>query len=251
MSLASRISLAVKHRDWSAAVVDIGVVAIGILMALAVDRWQSERSIAAREVLLLQKTHDEIIVLEPRVSSLSESMHTNLVRFGNVRNHVLTEDQDSLSTADCEALLYYRLAPTEYSFSTLEQLQNPETLRTSRYASVRAAARALLDNQKFQADFEKLLYARTVDLVVGFPNLLPVHLRPANDPNDIDGYVPTTTCQLHDMRGNRAFMNALHRDYTVMLGVTSSYDEVIVASLNRLHIAIDSALGVQHVFPQG
>jgi hypothetical protein len=43
MSINSRIWSAIRARDWGAAVTDIGVVAVGILMALAVDNWHTEQ----------------------------------------------------------------------------------------------------------------------------------------------------------------------------------------------------------------
>ena len=46
MLITSRFWNAVRTRDWSTAAMDIGVVAVGILMALAVDEWRSDREAA-------------------------------------------------------------------------------------------------------------------------------------------------------------------------------------------------------------
>jgi hypothetical protein len=53
MSITSQIGKSLRNRDWGAAAIDVGVVAIGILMALTVDQLFTERQERATEKQLL------------------------------------------------------------------------------------------------------------------------------------------------------------------------------------------------------
>lgn len=57
MSILSRLSNAIRKQHWSTAALDVAVVALGILMALAVDAWWGERNARQAEQLLLARLH--------------------------------------------------------------------------------------------------------------------------------------------------------------------------------------------------
>ena len=55
MQITSRFWSAIRNKDWGTAAIDVGVVAVGILMALAVDEWRSDRQAAEEELEYLQQ----------------------------------------------------------------------------------------------------------------------------------------------------------------------------------------------------
>lgn len=64
MNIVSRLSSAVRKRDWGAAALETGIVALGILMALAVDAWWEERKALQAEQLLLQRLRADFELIQ-------------------------------------------------------------------------------------------------------------------------------------------------------------------------------------------
>ena len=60
MSIYSRLPESIRQRDWMAAIIDIVVVVIGILMALALDDWYTKREADAERLELLRLAYAEV-----------------------------------------------------------------------------------------------------------------------------------------------------------------------------------------------
>ena len=72
VSITRRFWTAVRNRDWGTAVLDVGVVAIGILMALAVDEWRTEQAALEREEEILTNLHEDIVNREQALEAKIE-----------------------------------------------------------------------------------------------------------------------------------------------------------------------------------
>jgi hypothetical protein len=64
MGIMSRLSNAIHKQHWSTAALDIAVVALGILMALAVDAWWDARNDRQAEQLLLARLHADFTTVK-------------------------------------------------------------------------------------------------------------------------------------------------------------------------------------------
>ena len=56
MNTMSRLLWSIRNRDWGSAVIEIFVVAVGILMALAVDNWRTQVEEGKKEHEILKRS---------------------------------------------------------------------------------------------------------------------------------------------------------------------------------------------------
>jgi hypothetical protein len=78
VSIIARFGTALRDRDWGTAVIDIVVVAIGILMALGVDNWRLDRESREKEDAILMRTHHQVAQIETEIAEVSERVMQNL-----------------------------------------------------------------------------------------------------------------------------------------------------------------------------
>ena len=92
MSIVTGLSVAVRNRDWGAALIDIGIVAIGILMALAVDNWREDREVRLRELHLIKEARAEASQIA--TEEMRDFWRSRLEKMGVVRRLLLGESPD-------------------------------------------------------------------------------------------------------------------------------------------------------------
>lgn len=248
MSIIAHFGTAIRERDWGTAIVDVLVVAIGILMALGVDSWRLDRESLAKEEAILTRAHHQIVQVENELSEVSETAIQSLDELYDVRRLVfeIPPNRD-LSDKECyELLSSHKILLADWTIPAIEELRESGSLSYIADAAIRDAAIQFIKLRDLQTSRSILRNTTAVNLIEKFPRLLLVELVTTDDPNDRDGLVPQPECDLEGMRASDEFSNALHNNVQEKLIITEFVPREILPALALLHALIDARLGIEH-----
>lgn len=248
MSITSRFWSAIRNRDWGTAAIDVGVVALGILMALAVDEWRSDREADQKERKYLLRMHSETVSAVSDFRIRQEARFEQLDALYKVRRLVLNMPPDEpLSELDCDMLVYSsRLAFPDVNIPVIEELAAAGGVSVIQAPELRAAALDFIGiREEIRAQVNR--WSRQMhDLPFIFPDLISVQLKRIDDPEDRDGFDLAPVCDLASMRGSVKFSNALVRNVANTIDTVETMESFFIPRMKRLHELLDASLGIQH-----
>ena len=209
MRIISRFWSAIRSREWGTAATDVAVVAIGILMALAVDEWRAEREAVQKEWEILQRMHSETVQAISDYTTRQERRLERLDTLYNVRRLVLNmPPDDPLSESGCYELVYSRrLAFADARIPVVEELSATGALSVIQSPELRNAAVDFINIRDREFAWATLWFHQMHDLPFLFPDLISIGLKVVDDPEDRDGFGLATVCDLDAMRKNEKFQN--------------------------------------------
>ena len=248
MSIISRFGIALRDRDWGTAAIDVCIVAIGILMALTVDDWRSERDRKKREHEAFQRAHQEISHAEGVQSGENPVYLERLDALYEARRLVFEIPPDrSLTRDECESLVqsYLAMIPN-YPIAAIRELYASGQNSAVRDPEVVRAAIKVVDEIEHLSSVAKVHSGTIENLSREFPDLVSVRMRIADDPDDRDGLVPSGDCDLDGMRLDREFGAALNEVINYQMSVIEPANGYLARDLKSLHRILDNRLGIKH-----
>jgi hypothetical protein len=248
MSITRRLWTSFRDRDWGMAIVDVGIVAIGILMALGVDEWRTERDAKTAEQQILRRMHVEMV---GAINAFYERQERRVERLGNLydaRRLVFSiPPSHDLSDEQCDELFYSsRLAFPEVKIPIIDELAASGTLSIVQDDELRSSILELVDQQAGAASRAAMWSNQMHDLALLFPDLIQAGLKREDDPSDTDGFDLMLTCDLDGMRGSSQFGNALARNVANTIDVVESITRLIQPKLEQAHAQLDAKLSLAH-----
>ena len=131
-----RLAGSLRNLEWSLLLVEIAVLAIGVLLGLRVDAWNESRKDRVDEHEFLVGLHGELEaafdLYETNVLSTKERM-ANMLRAAEILAR--QDEADTLSDQECRAIgASAFLVPHTFELTSLEEL-----LATGRFAIIRSA----------------------------------------------------------------------------------------------------------------
>lgn len=246
MTISSRLFAALRQRDWLSALVDITVVAIGILMALAVDEWRSDQSALARETEVLRHLHDDVVERERILNANLEQRQTWMAEFAEMRRLAFRLPPERTPTLEeCNSLYASHLERWPIGgLPALEELIAAGSISTIRDPQIRSAGLQFLAERDEFAISTDRINARAIMLPVEFPGLMRFRLEPNDDPEDLDGLLPQGECDLVAMRDNSGFLVSLQSNFAAQTVALQTVRLELIPKLEALHRAIDSHLAL-------
>jgi hypothetical protein len=249
MRITSRFWSAIRNKDWGTAAIDVGVVAVGILMALAVDEWRSDRQAAEEELEYLQRMHSETVTAIDSFIDRQESWLGALEVLYKVRRLILymAPADEPLTELDCDELVYSSRLPFPHvSIPAFEELAASGAVSVIQDPVLRAAALDFTDMREQLRAEVSLWSPQMHDLPFLFPDLISIRLKPVDDPEDTDGFDLAPICEFTKMRESNKFSNAMARNVANMLDVVEGRERLLLPRLKRLHELLDADLGIEH-----
>jgi hypothetical protein len=247
MSIISRFGTAVRDRDWGTAVIDVIVVAIGILMALAVDNWNTEREYGAREIQILRRVHEQVHNVEPALSrhyEISRERHDDLVEARRIFYGI--KPSRDLSVEECDTLAQsHQLEPGDWRIPAFEELMYSGQLSSLYDSQIRDAGLRFLEYRDIQEPRIAWSGVFRTALPIEFPDLVRVELRATDNPNDTDGLVPGGICDVEGMMANVKFMHAFNENLQYVIQIYRLMGDSL-EGLEGLHKLIDKKLNIEH-----
>lgn len=249
MRIISRFWNSIRNKDWSTAAIDVGVVAVGILMALAVDEWRSDREADEEELEYLQRMHSETVAAIDSFIDRQEALVGILDVLYSVRQLTLNTApaDEPLSELNCDELLYSSRLPFTYeSIPTFEELAASGAVSVIQDPVLRAAALDFTGMRDQLRTNGSLWSSQMHDLPFLFPELISIQLKPIDDPEDTDGFDLAPVCDLAKMRESTKFSNAMVRNVANWIDIVESRERILLPRIERLHALLDSNLGIEH-----
>ena len=240
MSISTRFWRSIRRRDWGAAIIDVGVVAIGILMALAVDDWRSDQERDVRAEETLHRAHEQVAFIQ--------SLWVDQVIFASYFQDALYDvrrlafkipPDRPISSEECTMVLaaYGSILPA-YSTSVVEDLTSSDVVLTVADAAVRSSAIEFVDAARYAFELAKINKPAMINLASVYPELISTRLHPTDDPEDRDGLFVSADCDLDGMKDNKRFLADLNQNVLLSLSVVEQAEEAFRA-LSSLHKALD------------
>lgn len=245
MSVLSRLTATVRGRDWGTALIDIGVVAIGILMALAVDDWNKEQEATAQRLELLKLAYDEVRNNEATVDDQIEELKKDLESLSNAYNVVADSlDDAALSAEQCELILLSPIIPNSmWTLPTVEGLASTQQLNSPEDMAVRSAAQDFLDALEYQRREERLSISDQINLFRAHPELFSVGLSTRSESRAlIDARALDINCDLQAMRESNAFLSALSINYRSQAVLANGAKGNVQDRTHALRLALEKRL---------
>jgi len=248
MHITSRFWSAIRKRDWGTAAIDVAVVAVGILMALAVDEWRAEREAGRQAWETLQRMHSETVQAISDYTTRQERRFENLDNLYNVRRLVLNvPPDDALSEPGCLGLVYSRrLVFADTRIPVVEELSATGALSVIQDPELRNAALAFINTRDRELAWATLWSSQMHDLPFLFPDLISIGLKVADDPEDRDGFGLAPVCDLAAMRKDGKFQNALVSNVANIIDTVEGMEGYLWPKIKHLHELLDVRLGIAH-----
>ena len=249
VSITRRFWTAVRNRDWGTAVLDVGVVAIGILMALAVDEWRTEQAALEREEEILTNLHEDIVDREQALEAKIELRLNWMISLAEMRGSAFGHPPDRMPTdKECNSLGASHVERwTTEGLAAFDELVASGNVSAVRQSEIRSSALQYLALKNRIDILRERFELRSVNLTARFPELVTIRLEPTNDPNDLDGFVPSLECDLQGMRSNPAFLANLQSNFQGQTAALHTIRFQLLPQLKALHRLIDERLGVDHL----
>jgi hypothetical protein len=248
MNMISRLLWSIRNRDWGSAMIEIFVVAVGILMALAVDNWRTQLEESKKEHEILKRAHQQVqLALEELRLSIQERLDA-LDKLYEARRLVFGVPPDrSLTEPECRELIYsHNVFIPDWPIPALEELLASGSLSAIKDSSLRTAGLRYLNHRDLRVSRGTLYSALTINLPQVYPDLLPIKLEETDDPEDRDGLVPALDCNLERLRESQEFANALYINVQYTIYAVERANAFLEPSLSEFHDILDSRLGMQH-----
>lgn len=210
MSISSKFWGAIKSRDWGAAIIEIGIVAIGILMALAVENWRVERENYEKERAILSRTHEQVYSVIESNRDFWNMREEFIAALHAARNLVWEGIPNrALSDLECPAIAYaHRVEFFDFRIPSIEELLASGSLSAIHDPLLREVALTSIEIRDEQVARARVWNAKTTNLVVDFPDILIFGIAPTDDPTDEDGFHAAAKSDLPGMRLNQKFKNS-------------------------------------------
>ena len=237
----------VRDQNWFAVLIELLVVAVGIVLGLQASAWadrQAELRDEARTLARLSAELDDAMASRAplRTSAETRSDRLYFVRrmlFGFEALRPLTDDECTAVTLSHRTPLPADGIPSLDELMTTGRMHilRDETLRRTALELIRARRRA-----------ERILASgnrQAPDLSIEFPLLIRAGLVATDDPDDLDGFDPRPSCDVEGMRSDPAFLGAFSAN-------VGSYNAYMVEGFDRPDAAFDRfAEALHHALGNG
>lgn len=248
-----KLATSLKKRDWGAAVIEVGIVVLGIFIGLQVDTWQRNNADRAKERELLRRLHAEIVTL---IATRKEEVAGPLQRYKyllSLQERLLTDQPtETMSDQQCLAIALshiFRRPPDK--LPTLDEMLATGSTGLASNAQIRAKLIQFIQIKDRARSVHQELTAAPFKLTVMYPDLFDQTLLPRGD-DDAGGtvdlfsfgevvpqaYTPIIRCDLAAMKQNRAFQSALFDN----LGRTNAYLQGTFQPVDGSLMALEAAL---------
>ena len=247
--LLRRITQHVKDQNWFAVGIDFLIVVIGVFIGIQVANWNTARSDARAERMLLERLHEEVAeaqALDAATRGLFiDERQKNLI---SARHVILgLEARTELTDGECQAIGFSHLPLFGGgAIAVLDELRaTGEVTLIGDENIVREISQltSLLENGR---GFEESTRSKITVLSRAFPDLLSIRLEEnatrLSDFN-IDPYDTYYTCNASGMRASAAFRNALGENVSQQFSLLEIAVDPARQSLSDLHALLDEALG--------
>lgn len=248
MALPSRLSNSIRSRDWGSALLDVGIVAVGILMALAVDEWREERSKRAKEQLVLSTLRSDVAEAQKALQQSLRDRQAWMAFFADMRSSAFGLTQEARhSSGMCNSLGPSHIerwsAPGLPAF---EELIAAGTVSSIESPEIRKAALQYLSSKEVVEKDRERLEFRALDLPKAFPELITIQLKETDDPEDLDGLDVVLRCDVLGMRQSDRFRAALQANFAGQTMALYKHRLILAPQLDVLRDVIEG-----HLAPQG
>jgi len=247
MSIYSRLPKSIRQRDWMAAIIDIVVVVIGILMALALDDWYTKREADAERLELLRLAYAEVRDNEETMISWTRHLQEELDSMEEILIAIADpHGPGTLSQEQCEAVYTSNVVPiSTWILPTVERLVTTQQLNSREDSAVRSAAQEFINAQSYQRDDELRVSAGAVSITDTYAGLISVSLSNEKEARGefVDAKAVRYDCDLPAMREHAEFLDALILNYRALAILTNGAIRLVKNRFNTLRLALYKRLG--------
>ena len=247
MSIFSRLPKSLRQRDWTAAIIDVVVVVIGILMALALDDWYKKREADAERLELLRLAYAEVRDNEETMISWTRHLQEDLDSMEKILIAIAGPyGPGTLSQEQCESVYTSHVVPiSTWILPAVERLVTTQQLNSREDSAVRSAAHEFINAQSYQRDDELRVGLGTVSITDTYPGLISVSLSNEKEARGefVDAKAVRYDCDLPAMRENAEFLDTLTLNYRNLSILTEGAIRLVQKRFNTLHLALYKRLG--------
>jgi hypothetical protein len=243
--LLRRLNQHIKNQNWFAVGLDLLIVVVGVYIGLQVQQWTNDREREQREAKYLERLHEEVV----RTSELREENVARRIKtlndLGAARDFLISEEgTDGLSPSTCLALVLVTvMTKVTADLPTVAELLSAGQLDTLGSADIRSSVVRLIQVTDRGNDALDGITRGVTPLYRRYPDL--IQIRGSADRIDSDFEYWGPECNGAAMRENRSFLNDFvdfHLRYGAAVAIIKRESE----ELERLHLNLDQALGIEH-----
>lgn len=231
--ILQRLSAALRKQDWFTVLIELLVVAIGIVLGLQASTWAERRAEQRDETRTIGRLIAEVENADQSRAAFRQSARTRADHLYRVRRMLFGfEAVRPLEPAECIALaLSHRTPLPADGLPSLDELIATGRMHILQDESLRRAA---LDLIRARERAERILQQGRLapDLGVDFPTLVRAGLVAVDTPEDLDGFDPRPECDIERMRSDPAFLGAFSSN-------VAAYNAYLVEGFDRPDAAFD------------
>ncbi|MGB5336589.1 MAG: hypothetical protein WBN07_13290 [Woeseiaceae bacterium] len=244
--IVRRLAGSLRKLDWSLLLVEMAVLAIGVLLGLRVDAWNESRQDRVDEREFLIQLHGE---LEAAFDLYATNIRSTKERMENMLRAVdmlaRQDDADTLSEEECRAIgASAFLVPHTFQLTSLEEL-----FATGRFAIIRSAELrfALIKVQQLSEKTDNTLVnlALTPSILLSgkYPDAIQVQSNWNNQDNEVR---LRWHCDLPAMLQSQGFLNDFAINVDAYDALYRSSTEAEWNHLQAIHQLLDRLLEIDH-----
>ena len=245
--LLRRITQHVKDQNWFAVVIDFVIVVIGVVMGLQAQQWIVEQDRRSSEKQYLSRLYVDVSrLLETR--EFYDINRQETLRYAQRALEELDSDAPSLDGEACRGIAatsYTTIPPSELPTAT--ELLSAGNLDAIKSEDVRTS---LLRYMQEAATAETLIMAQSEDnrsLPREYPDLFQLNYGPAPESlGSPDSNWINPSCHADAMRNSHGFMVNVSQNVYIYDVYTNRAILPVSAALKRLHVALETELGLVH-----
>jgi hypothetical protein len=244
--IVRRVAESLRKLEWSILLVEIAVLAIGVLLGLRVDAWNEARKDRVDEDEFLVQLHEELgatfDLYETRILSKKDRMESMLRAAAILARR---DDTDALSDEECTAIgASAFLLPYTFALTSLEEL-----VATGRFAIIRSAELrfALIKVQQLAEKTDNFLtdLALTPSILLSskYPDVIQVQSNWNNQDTEVR---LRWHCNLPAMLQSQGFLNDFATNVDAYDALYRSNTEAEWIHLQKIHQLVDRLLDIDH-----
>lgn len=231
--ILGRFARALRRQDWFTVLIELLVVAVGVVLGLQASAWADRQAELRDEQRTLGRLVAELQDADESRAAFRQSARNRADHLYRVRRMLFGfEPVRPLEPYECIALaLSHRTPLPADGLPSLDELIATGRMHILRSESLRRSA---LDLIRARERAEHILQQgrQSPDLGIEFPTLIRAGLVAVDTPDDLDGYDPRPECDIDGMRSDPAFLGAFSSN-------VGAYNAYLVEGFERPDAAFD------------
>ena len=243
--LLRRLNQHVRNQNWFAVGLDLLIVIVGVYIGLQVQQWSNDRERQQREAKYLERLHEEVLRTSELRAENVALRHTTMSNLEVAHEYLIGEEvSGNPGSSACLAIAMIAvMSKVTPDLPTVAELFSAGQLDTLGSPEVRAGVVRFIQVSDRLNDALVDIKQGVTPLYRIYPELIQIRGSAVSTDSDIEYWGPE--CYWTAMRENVSFLNTFvdfHLRYDGYIWAIESE----TAELERLHLTLDQALGLEH-----